>query len=33
MPAERKGEVKNDTVIDTLGNEQAYYCSKLLLKG
>ena len=33
MPAERKAEVKNDTVIDTLGNVEAYYCSILLLKG
>ena len=33
MPAKRKPEVKNDTVIDTLGTVEAYYCSKLLLKG
>ena len=29
MPAEGKAEVKVDTVIDTLGNVEAYYCYNL----
>ena len=33
MLAEREAEVKVQTVIDTLGNVQAYYCSILWLKG
>ena len=32
MPAEIEAEVKVDTVIDTLGNVQAYYCSILWLQ-
>ena len=32
MLAERETEVKVKTVIDTLGNVQAYYCSILWLK-
>ena len=33
MLAERKGEVKTETVFDTLGNVETYYCSILWLKG
>ena len=33
MLAKRKAEVKVETVIDTLGNVEAYYCSILWLKG
>ena len=33
MVAERKGEVKVETVIDTLFNVEPYYCSILSLKG
>ena len=33
MLAKRKPEVKVETVIDTLGNVEAYYCSILWLKG
>ena len=32
MLAEREAEVKVETVIDTLGNVKAYYCSILWLK-
>ena len=32
MLAERKGEVKADTVFDTDGNVETYYCS-ILYKG
>ena len=33
MVAERKPEVKVETVIDTLFNGEPYYCSILWLKG
>ena len=33
MLAKGKAEVKVETVIDTLGNVEAYYCSILWLKG
>ena len=33
MLAEREAEGKVETVIDTLGNVQAFYCSILWLKG
>ena len=33
MLAEREAEVRVETVIDTLGNVEAYYCSILWLKG
>ena len=33
MPAKRQAEVKVETVIDTLDNVEAYYCSILWLKG
>ena len=32
MPAELKAELKVETVIDALGNVQAYYCSIIWLK-
>ena len=32
MPAESKAEKKVETLIDTLYNEEAYYCSILWLK-
>ena len=31
--AEREAQVKVDTVIETLGNVEAYYCSILCLQG
>ena len=33
MPVERQAEVRVETLIDTLGNVEAYYCSILWLKG
>ena len=32
MLAEREAEVKVETVVDTLGNVEAYYCCILWLK-
>ena len=33
MPVKRQAEVRVETLIDALGNVEAYYCSILWLKG